>query len=58
MKNITINLPKIYLKNIQKLIDLDIFPNRSETVRTAIREFLHEEYDVIKLFNSGVNLNG
>jgi metal-responsive CopG/Arc/MetJ family transcriptional regulator len=49
MKNITINLPEIYLKNIQKLIDLNVIPNRSEGVRTAIREFLHDEYKHLEL---------
>ncbi|MFO8019191.1 MAG: ribbon-helix-helix domain-containing protein [Promethearchaeia archaeon] len=49
MQNISINLPEIYLKNIQKLIDLDLIPNRSEAVRTAIREFLHEEYKNLNL---------
>ncbi|MGV9204739.1 MAG: ribbon-helix-helix domain-containing protein [Promethearchaeia archaeon] len=54
MKNISISLPSIYLKNIQKLIDMNLMPNRSEAVRTAIREFLQEEYenlDLLGFFN-------
>lgn len=44
MVNITINIPKIYDKNIHKLIDMKLFPSRSETIRIALREFLQEEY--------------
>jgi len=45
MRNITINIPEIYDENIQKLIKLKLQPSRSEAVRTAIREFLHQEYE-------------
>ena len=45
MKNITINIPELYDTNIQKLIELKLTPSRSEAVRTALREFLHKEYD-------------
>ena len=44
MKNITINIPELYDDNIQKLIKLNIVGNRSEAVRTAIREYLEKEY--------------
>ncbi len=45
MVNITINLPYIYEENIQKLIEMKITANRSEAIRTALRDFLHEEYN-------------
>ena len=45
MKNITINLPEIYEKNIQKLIRLKLIPSRSEAIRTAVREYLNNEYN-------------
>ena len=45
MRNITINIPEIYDKNIQKLIELKLIPSRSEAIRTAIREFLNKEYN-------------
>ena len=44
MKNITINIPELYDKNIQKLIKMKLLPSRSEAIRTALREFLHREY--------------
>ncbi len=45
MKNITINIPYIYEKNIQKLIEMKLIANRSEAIRTALREFLQKEYN-------------
>ena len=50
MINITINLPEIYDENIQKLIKKKILPSRSEAIRIALREFLHNEYKNLKLF--------
>ena len=49
MQNITINIPEIYDENIQKLIKLKITASRSEAIRIDIREFLHTEYDNLKL---------
>ena len=45
MKNITINIPNIYDAKIQELIKKKILPSRSEAIRTALREFLHQEYN-------------
>ena len=49
MKNITIYLPEIYDENIQKLIKMKVVPSRSEAIRIALREFLHQEYNNLKL---------
>jgi len=49
MVNITINLPQIYDQNIQKLIKMKVVPSRSEAIRIALREFLHNEYKNLKL---------
>lgn len=49
MVNITINLPQIYDQNIQKLIKMKLVPSRSEAIRIALREFLHNEYKNLKL---------
>ena len=45
MKNITINIPDTYDKKIQWLIKRKLIPSRSEAIRTALREFLHAEYN-------------
>jgi len=49
MKNITINIPELYDKNIQKLINMKLLPSRSEAIRTALREFLHREYKNLEI---------
>jgi len=49
LKNITINIPEIYDENIQKLIKMKLIPSRSEAIRVALRQFLHNEYKNLKL---------
>ena len=45
MKNISINIPELYDDKIQELIKKKLQPSRSEAIRTALREFLHQEYN-------------
>ncbi len=49
MVNITINLPYIYDKNIQKLIKMKVASSRSEAIRTALRNFLNKEFKNLEL---------
>jgi antitoxin ParD1/3/4 len=49
MKNITIALPEIYVRNIEKLQENGMVPSRSEAIRLAIREFLKKEVHVTEL---------
>lgn len=49
MQNITINIPELYDANIQKLIKNKIVPSRSAAIRIAIREFLLNEFENLKL---------
>lgn len=49
MKNITINLPDVYDKAIQKLIKMKVVSSRSEAIRTALREFFQNEYKNMQL---------
>ena len=43
MKLITINLPSTYLQGIEKLVREDIYPNRSEAIRHAVRDLIKRE---------------
>ena len=43
MRLITINLPESYLKDLDELVDEDLYPNRAEVIRTAVRDLLAEE---------------
>jgi len=51
LKIITINLPIQYLSAIQTLIDLDIYPNRSEVIRLALEDFLESELQFDTILN-------
>jgi len=52
MQNVTINIPEIYDKNIQRLKDAGVVPSRSEAIRNALNDFLVEEYNInSKLLN-------
>ena len=43
LKLITINLPEPYLKDLDELVGEDLYPNRAEVIRTAVRDLLAEE---------------
>ncbi len=43
MKLITVHLPDAYLQGLDKLIDADAYPNRSEAIRVAVRDLLKME---------------
>jgi len=49
LRNITINIPDIYDKNLLKLQKVGLIPSRSEGVRLAIRNFLQNEYKNLKI---------
>ena len=43
MKLITINLPEIYIKDLDELVKEDLYPNRAEAIRVAVRDMLVSE---------------
>lgn len=51
MQNITINLPEAYCDNLQRLIQLGLYPSRSEAIRVALREFLDREFQFLDLLH-------
>ncbi|MHA1111378.1 MAG: ribbon-helix-helix domain-containing protein [Promethearchaeota archaeon] len=50
VKLVTLNIPQVYLDGIEDLVEQDFYPNRSETIRIAIRDFLRKEYNGEKIF--------
>jgi len=50
--NVTINLPEVYLWNIDKLVGYGLFHSRSEALRTAIKEFLEKEFESVDLLDA------
>lgn len=47
MKLITCHLPEAYLSGIEELVHLNVYPNRSEVIRVAIRDLLKSELTTI-----------
>lgn len=49
MVNMSINVPQIYVDMVQKMIDLGIYPSRSEAMRCALKEFIQHEIPHIRV---------
>ncbi len=43
MKITTVNLPEPFIKALQLLQDVGLYPSRSEAIRVALRDFLQKE---------------
>ena len=43
MKMITVYIPEAYLESLDLLVIEERFPNRSEAIRTAIRDLIRDE---------------
>jgi hypothetical protein len=47
MKLITCHIPEAYLSGIEELVNMNLYPNRSEVIRVAIRDLLKTELSEI-----------
>ncbi|MHA1391801.1 MAG: ribbon-helix-helix domain-containing protein [Promethearchaeota archaeon] len=47
MKLITCHVPEQYLAGIESLVNLNVYPNRSEVIRVAIRDLLKAELGTV-----------
>lgn len=45
MKIVPVHFPESYLSGLDSLIEGEIYPNRSEAIRMAIRDLLKNETD-------------
>ncbi|MGQ4891967.1 MAG: ribbon-helix-helix domain-containing protein [Candidatus Njordarchaeia archaeon] len=43
MTLVTVHLPERFLREIEKLVEEGYYPNRSEVIRIALRDFLRQE---------------
>ncbi|MHA2363650.1 MAG: ribbon-helix-helix domain-containing protein [Candidatus Hodarchaeales archaeon] len=41
MQTVTVVLPEDIIDQIEELLDAEVFPNKSELIRAAIRDFLY-----------------
>ncbi|MGQ4872832.1 MAG: ribbon-helix-helix domain-containing protein [Promethearchaeota archaeon] len=47
MKLITCHLPEAYIQGIEELVNMNMYPNRSEVIRVAIRDLLKNELNLL-----------
>lgn len=43
LRVISVHLPEAYIEGLNELVDLKLYPNRSEAIRVAIRDLLRRE---------------
>ncbi len=43
MERVTLRIPKQQIDEVERMVDTGEFPNRSEAIRSAVREMLNEQ---------------
>ncbi|NHN42203.1 type II toxin-antitoxin system ParD family antitoxin [Halorubellus sp. JP-L1] len=45
MERVTLRIPKQQIDEVEQMVETGEFPNRSEAIRSAVREMLNEQSD-------------
>jgi Arc/MetJ-type ribon-helix-helix transcriptional regulator len=45
MERVTLRIPKQQIEEVERMVDTGEFPNRSEAIRSAVREMINEQED-------------
>jgi len=45
MERVTLRIPKQQIEEVEQLVDTGEFPNRSEAIRSAVRDMINEQQD-------------
>ena len=45
MERVTLRIPKQQIEAVEQLVETGEFPNRSEAIRSAVREMINEQAD-------------
>mgnify|MGYP006310675595 CR=1 FL=1 len=45
MERVTLRIPKQQVEEVERMVDTGKFPNRSEAIRSAVREMINEQGD-------------
>ncbi|MGM0590796.1 MAG: ribbon-helix-helix domain-containing protein [Halobacteriota archaeon] len=45
MERVTLRIPKQQIEEVEQMVDSGEFPNRSEAIRSAVRDMLNEQTD-------------
>jgi len=46
MERVTLRIPKQQIEEVEQMVEHGQFPNRSEAIRSAVREMLSEQREV------------
>ena len=53
MERVTLRIPKQQIEEVERMVDSGEFPNRSEAIRSAVREMLNEQAETRESSRSG-----
>ena len=45
MERVTLRIPKQQIEEVERMVETGEFPNRSEAIRSAVRDMLNEQQD-------------
>lgn len=45
MERVTLRIPKQQIEEVEQMVETGEYPNRSEAIRSAVREMLNEQSD-------------
>ena len=45
MERVTLRIPKQQIEEVEQMVETGEFPNRSEAIRSAVREMINEQGD-------------
>jgi Arc/MetJ-type ribon-helix-helix transcriptional regulator len=43
MERVTLRIPKQQIEEVERMVDTGKYPNRSEAIRSAVREMINEQ---------------
>ncbi|UYP47750.1 hypothetical protein NEF87_004035 [Candidatus Lokiarchaeum ossiferum] len=52
---LTVYIPEAYIETLDLLVNEKLFPNRSEAIRTAVRDLIRNEIQLKKLIENRKN---
>ncbi|MFB6127851.1 MAG: ribbon-helix-helix domain-containing protein [Halolamina sp.] len=58
MERVTLRIPKQQIDEVEQMVETGEFPNRSEAIRSAVRDMLNEQSDGDEERKTGRNNRG
>ena len=53
MERVTLRIPKQQIEEVERMVETGEFPNRSEAIRSAVREMLNEQGETREAESAG-----